>query len=104
MQGTQVQSLVGDIGYEDPITREFVPSSGKPGRRKKNQTEEASAPMHQPEDSSYYVKYKQALEELDKQRDANKALSEQIQSLKNQLEAMNNAIDSFVRSVHTTRM
>ena len=52
---------------------------------------------------AYYTRYKQALEELDKQRNENKALSEQIQSLKNQLEATNNAIDAFIRSVHTTR-
>ena len=91
------------IGYEDPITKEFVPSSGKPGRRKKDQTEEPSASTHQSEYTSYYTRYKQALEELDKQRNENKALSEQIQSLKNQLEATNNAIDAFIRSVHTTR-
>ena len=91
------------IGYEDPITKEFVPSSGKPGRRKKNQTEEVSAPTSQPDDATYYTRYKRALEELDKQRDENKALGEQIQSLKRQLEATNDAIDAFVRSIHTAR-
>ena len=39
------------IGYEDPITKEFVPSSGKPGRRKKSQTGDASASM--PDDAPY---------------------------------------------------
>ena len=89
------------IGYEDPITKEFVPSSGKPGRRKKSQTGDASASM--PDDAPYYTKYKKALEELDKQRDENKALVEQIQSLQKQIEATNNAIDAFVRSVHMAR-
>lgn len=92
------------IGYEDPITKEFVPSSGKPGRRKKNPTEEPSASMSQTNDSPYYyTKYKRALEELDKQRNENKALSEQIQALKKQLEATNDAIDAFVLSIHTAR-
>ena len=30
------------IGYEDPVTKEFVPSSGRPGRKKKNQQDETA--------------------------------------------------------------
>ena len=91
------------IGYEDPITKEFVPSSGKPGRRKKNQTEEPSASVLKPDDAPNYTKYKHTLEELDKQRKENNVLVEQIQSLQRQLEAMNGVIDEFVRSINAAR-
>ena len=49
------------IGYEDPITKEFIPSSGKPGRKKHEQIDTSSpdSPTR-----SNQLEYKRALDEL----------------------------------------
>lgn len=82
------------IGHEDPVTKEFIPSSGKSGRKKQTQAKEGVT-----EPTNTVNKYKQALEELAKQRDENKRLSNQVQTLTKELETLRRAIAKFVESV-----
>ena len=91
------------IGYEDPVTKEFVPSSGKPGRKRKSESEKATYSVSHMPDDTYYGKYKQAIEELNSQRNENKMLREQILSLQRQFEELNKAVDRFIHSVQSTR-
>lgn len=77
------------IGHEDPITGEFIPSSGKAGRKKNvvdatpaiepiPKTEGALADTNsQPSQTgkgSYYVEYKRALKEISRLREENNGL------------------------------
>lgn len=92
------------IGYEDPVTKEFVPSSGKPGRKKRVQQNgpSPSSPQQAPLDRSGQ-EHKQILAELEKQRAENNSLREQLQLLKKQLEGINDTVDSFIRSIQSVR-
>lgn len=84
------------IGYEDPITKEFVPSSGKPGRKKHDEID-TSATGSSP--SMSQANYKRVLAELDKQRDENLQLQKKITVLQEQIEKLSFAFDSYVGSV-----
>ena len=81
------------LGYEDPITKEFIPSSGKPGRKKKSEggTQGSSG--------AYYEQYKRALAELQKQREENEKLTDHVRSLTNQNRALQKAVEQFSRAV-----
>ncbi len=91
------------IGYEDPVTKEFVPSSGKPGRRKRSQAENASENSDQTSGAGYYTEYKRALAELDRQRAENNTLKEQLEILKNQVDEMSHEIDTFINKIQAIR-
>ena len=84
------------IGYEDPITKEFVPSSGKPGRKKHEEidTSETDSPASQAQ-----ANYKRVLAELDKQRDENSQLQKKITALQEQIEKLSFAFDSYAGAV-----
>ena len=84
------------IGYEDPITKEFVPSSGKPGRKKHDEID-TSATGSSP--SMSQANYKRVLVELDKQRDENLQLQKKIAVLQEQIEKLSFAFDSYAGSV-----
>lgn len=92
------------IGYEDPVTKEFVPSSGKPGRKKRAPEDEASPVSRQrtPSDS-IPTEYERVLSELEEQRAENNCLREQLQDLKKQLEGINSSVDTFIRSIQSIR-
>ena len=85
------------IGYEDPVTKQFVPSSGKRGRKRRPETT--------PElDSSqtgdrYYDEYKRAVAEIDKLRQEKQQLLGEIQALKKQLVKIHSTIDSFTATI-----
>ena len=78
------------IGYEDPITKEFIPSSGKPGRKKKINSDVSGSLTVEP----YREQYERAMSELNKQRSENMKLkSEKEQLLKQLTEAQKAAGD-----------
>lgn len=87
------------IGYEDPVTKEFVPSSGKPGRKKRIQTDKPSEKQDQISTNGYYSEYKRALAELNEQRAKNNDLCKQVASLQKQLDGLNQAVEAFIHSV-----
>lgn len=94
------------IGHEDPVSGEFIPSSGKAGRKKKTGIIPESKTC--PEDGgkshmttgSYYTEYKRALEELRKLREENKILRSDTISLCNILET---AVPDFEAVLQTIR-
>ena len=83
------------IGYEDLITKEFVPSSGKPGR-KKTEIDTSATGEYIGRDQA---NYKRALAELDKQREENLQLKKKIAALQEQLEALFQAFETYAGSV-----
>ncbi len=91
------------IGYEDPVTKEFVPSSGKPGRKKRIQTDKSSEKQDQISTNGYYSEYKRALAELNEQRAKNNDLCKQVASLQKQLDGLNQAVEAFIRSVQVSQ-
>ena len=88
------------IGYEDPVTGEFVPSSGKPGRKKKADDNPA---ISGPKQSSTNEEYKRAVSEISKQREEIQDLKKQIAALNKQLEDVHKAADRFMAVVQKTR-
>lgn len=82
------------IGYEDPITKEFIPSSGKPGRKKRPENETHGT------GGAYQEQYKRALAELQKQREENQKLTDQVRTLTNQNKALQKAADRFSKTVN----
>ena len=80
------------IGHEDPVSGEFIPTSGKAGRKKRTEIIPESKTCPEDENQtymvtgSYYTEYKRALEELRKLRDENKSLRSDTISLCNILE------------------
>ena len=83
------------IGYEDPITKEFVPSSGKPGRKKVETDTSATGESIGRDQANY----QRALAELDKQREENLQLKKKIAALQEQLEALFQAFETYAGSV-----
>ena len=84
------------IGYEDPITKEFIPSSGKPGRKKHEQIDTSS--LDSPTRSNQ-LEYKRALNELDRLRDENMQLQKTITSLKVRIEKLYGAFNTYTISI-----
>ena len=92
------------IGYEDPVTKEFVPSSGRPGRKKKNQQDEtAQETVPENVQDISYQEYKKVLDEVEKLRTENNSLQEQLQLMKKQLAGINSAVDAFIHSIQSSR-
>ncbi len=92
------------IGYEDPVTKEFVPSSGRPGRKKKNQQDEtAQETVPENVQDISYQEYKKVLNEVEKLRTENNSLQEQLQLMKKQLAGINSAVDAFIHSIQSSR-
>ena len=92
------------IGYEDPVTKEFVPSSGRPGRKKKNQQDEtAQETVQENVQDISYQEYKKVLDEVEKLRTENNSLQEQLQLMKKQLAGINSAVDAFIHSIQSSR-
>jgi hypothetical protein len=85
------------IGYEDPVTKEFIPSSGKRGRKKRPETD-PEMDSNQTGDR-YYDEYKRAVAEIEKLRQENQQLYKEIQSLKRQLVKIYSTIDSFTVTI-----
>ena len=84
------------IGYEDPITKEFIPSSGKPGRKKHKQIDTSSTDSPT---GSNKLEYKRALNELDRLRDENIQLQKTITSLKLRIEKLYSAFNTYTISI-----
>ena len=85
------------IGYEDPVTGEFVQSSGKPGRKAKRNEPDAANPSG----NAYYKgKYEQALAELETQRKENQELRKEIRALSDQIDSMRKAANAFIRAIN----
>lgn len=87
------------LGYEDPVTGEFVPSSGKPGRKKKSEDEKTVSEKK----GSYNEDYKQAVSEISRQRSEIEDLKNQIAVLNKQLEDVHKAADKFMSAIQKTR-
>ena len=85
------------IGYEDPVTKEFIPSSGKRGRKRRPETAPESDSNHAVD--RYYGEYKRAVGEIEKLRQEKQQLLGEIQSLKKQLVKIHSVIDSFTETV-----
>lgn len=86
------------IGYEDPVTKEFIPSSGKPGRKKREEMDTLQGP-EELSPSGSQSDYKRALAELDKQRAENQQLRKRIDLLESRIDKLSVAVDTFSRSV-----
>ena len=84
------------IGYEDPITKEFIPSSGQPGRKKRQNTDTSNK---ETTSSQYYDQFKHAIAEIEKQREENRRLTEHVQSLNRQLDRIYNAVAEFSSTI-----
>ena len=89
------------IGYEDPVTGEFIPSSGKPGRRKKSDESQTSSDKQNKNTSEN--DYKRALSEISRQRLEIEDLKKQIRVLNKQLEDIHSAADKFITAIQNTR-
>ena len=75
------------------MTKEFVPSSGKPGRK-------GSAGSSTSHDQT---NYKRALAELEKQREENRQLQEKIAVLEEQIKKLSLAFDAYAGTVEGIR-
>lgn len=82
------------IGYEDPVTGEFIPSSHKPGRKTKSVTRKDEA--FSSEDKKKDHQIEQLSSEITE-------LKEEVRSLKGQLKAMNSATDRYIESLKKIR-
>jgi hypothetical protein len=92
------------IGYEDPVTKEFVPSSGRPGRKKKNQQDEtAQEPVPENMQDVSYREYRKVLDEVERLRTENNTLQEQLLIMKKQLSRIDSAVDAFIHSIQASR-
>ena len=92
------------IGYEDPVTKEFVPSSGRPGRKKKNQQDEtAQEPVPENMQDVSYQEYRKVLDEVERLRTENNTLQEQLLIMKKQLSRIDSAVDAFIHSIQASR-
>lgn len=89
------------IGYEDPVTGEFIPSSGKPGRRKKSDESQTSSDKQNKNTSEN--DYKRAVSEINRQRSEIEDLKKQIRVLNKQLEDIHSAADKFITAIQNTR-
>ena len=89
------------IGYENPVTGEFIPSSGKPGRRKKSDESQTSSDKQNKNTSEN--DYKRAVSEINRQRLEIEDLKKQIRVLNKQLEDIHNAADKFITAIQNTR-
>jgi len=89
------------IGYEDPVTGEFIPSSGKPGRRKKSDESQTSSDKQNKNTSEN--DYKRAVSEINRQRLEIEDLKKQIRVLNKQLEDIHSAADKFITAIQNTR-
>ena len=81
------------IGYEDPITKEFVPSSGRRGRRKRENKDQDTQP------ENIINKCVRLQDELDKQLKENKHLLEQVEVLTKKLGTVCNAVATLANTV-----
>ena len=84
------------IGYEDPVTGEFVKSSGKPGRKKKS--EDSSVPEKKPSASGKGS----TMAEVARLREEIRELRNQNKELDKKLEGMRKATESFIREIQKT--
>lgn len=84
------------IGYEDPVTGEFVKSSGKPGRKKK------------PKDSAVSEKKPaasgqgSAMTEVARLREEIRELRNQNRELNKKMEDMHRAAENFISEIQKT--
>lgn len=79
------------IGYEDPVTKEFVPSSHKPGRKVKSVTRESELLQKQNTDSCEETINNQRAE-IGELTAKIRELNQKVDSLKKQLERMKTAV------------
>ena len=77
------------IGYEDPVTKEFVPSSGKPGRKKSNDSSKNTS------FGSSVTEYGKLLKELEKKQKENEKLTLQIASMNERMNTLCQAVNEF---------
>ena len=79
------------IGYEDPVTKEFVPSSHKPGRKMKSVPQESEQPLkHDSGSCEETIKSQQA--EIGELTAKVRELNQEVSSLKKQLDRMKTAV------------
>ena len=84
------------IGYEDPITKEFIPSSGKPGRKKKTNPDVSGSSTAEP----YREQYERAMSELNKQRSENMKLKNENEQLLKQFIEVQKVADDLAAMIH----
>ena len=89
------------IGYEDPVTGEFIPSSGKPGRKKKSNESQTSSDKQSKNTSEN--DYTRAISEINRQRLEIEDLKKQIRVLNKQIEDIHSAADKFITAIQNTR-
>ena len=92
------------IGHEDPITKEFIPTTGKAGRKRITPTKSGQEePASSQRKGSYYEPYKRALAELDTLRNDIKIMSKDIQTLCDQLDRAHNLLDQMSETSKSIR-
>ena len=84
------------IGYEDPITKEFIPSSGKPGRKKKTNPDVSGSSTAEP----YREQYERAMSGLNKQRSENMKLKNENEQLLKQFIEVQKVADDLAAMIH----
>ena len=78
------------LGHEDPITGEFIPSSGKAGRKRSTE--------NSPE-VSCKKEYKQAIAEIEKLRKENALLESEVRDLKGTIATIKKAANKFLSTI-----
>lgn len=93
------------IGHEDPITKEFIPSSGKAGRKKKTESAVEADSIHATEKKkgSYYRDYKNALDELNRLRAENSCMRDDLLVLCEKLENIGSYTGEAVESIRNIK-
>ena len=90
------------IGHEDPVTGEFVPSSGKPGRRK--EPIPINDALNSSNDSSASQKTQNKKDiELQSLKAENDSLKKEVHALRSQLKALNNAADRCITALQNAK-
>ena len=84
------------IGYEDPVTGDFVKSSGKPGRKKK--VKDSAVPEKKQSASGGGG----AMTEVARLREEIRELRKQNMELNKKLEDIHGAVESFVSEIQKT--
>lgn len=77
------------LGYEDPVTKEIIPSSGERGRPPK-----AEKPA---------VNYDEVTSELRKQRKKNREMEIQIQTMTARLNEITRAAEKLITAIHKVK-
>lgn len=92
------------LGMEDPVTGELVPSSGKRGRRKKQNDTNNGGGLPETPGAAADARYEELQRAVQKLTEENHALRKENDALKKEAIQYRHAIDSAVSALNSIRL